>query len=34
MNKQTVVSHLVALIWSRFRGVPSKEIEHELIEEG
>ena len=34
MNKQKVVSHLVGLIWERFRGVPHKKIERALVDEG
>ena len=34
MNKQEVVSQLVALIWQRFRGVPIEEVERELVKEG
>lgn len=34
MIKHRVVSHLVVLIWQRFREVPHKEIEHVLVNEG
>ena len=34
MNKQTVVSQLVVLIWQRFRGVPNEDIERALVGEG
>ena len=34
MNKQEVVSRLVAQIWQRFRGVPLEEVERKLVKEG
>lgn len=34
MNKEKVVSHLVALIWQQFNGVPRREIESALVEDG
>ena len=34
MSKEKVVSQLVDLIWQRFRGVPSEEVERVLVKEG
>ena len=34
MNKQEIISRLVAQIWHRFRGVPLEEVERELVNEG